>query len=289
MSRFFWDVCIILLGFLVITTAVFMPDIKCSGYCCRTSSRLGASASGRAPFHALPSEQSLAAVARAKGARSGALTVLGAFHQSLTNLDVKHHATYNMLKLGSQKRYKSRFGLITVNGTKGTAADIYGSVLAAQLLARDTDSLIVLNGADSKESPAFVAWSQLATDGVVHWPTSAVSVHKNQHWIAGTYQKLEPTMSKVLLAIFEARLPELKQTKTVFYATSKEREDEIRAAYSNDRSAKVTNTTSAIHAAVLKVLFPAIKVEVDQEQVQADGALAIETVAFAKEVFYHPM
>jgi hypothetical protein len=121
-------------------------------------------------------------------------------------------------------------------------------------------AVLVMNGVDSPESPAFSALNKLVNNGVVEWDEADLFINGNERWISAKMKAVDTSksVSEYLYDVIYKYL-QLKSSPTVYYVTSREREDELRIAYKNDKQFRVTNITTVIHGMILKVLFPAIE------------------------------
>lgn len=76
---------------------------------------------------------------------------------------------------------------------------------------------------------------------------------------ASVVERTDVCVSQILRDIIVARIPVDDKIRTL-YATSLERESEVREAYASDKLYTVSTPTSAIHALVLKSMFPDIHI-----------------------------
>jgi hypothetical protein len=298
----------ILLGFIIIVTAIYLPDINtCDGWCCAkmTASKTAPSGiSGMShatiPYQPRESKVSLNQYTREQsGKESGnntAVLVLENFFSGLATLNIPHQPIYNIAKLAAETRpeksndantatytylHKNKFPLVAISGKKGTAQEIYMAAYLAQALSRENNGILIINGM-TEASPALEAWSKLIEDGIIHWKTEDMFHNENEDWAKGTFTRIDPkkSVSEYLSEILSKYLELTDESKVQYYITSKEREDELRKAYKTDKKFTVNNVTTVFHATVLKVMYPTINIFVES----LVSTIPEETTLFPKAV-----
>ena len=291
-----FDVLWIILGFIVIVTAIYLPLIDtCNGWCCSSSSRKSEHVSGvyRLPYQPRESKQSLQKFTRQTGQKNSgqnsAVMILENFFSGLSTVSISHQPIFNIARLAAELRpessnivegkftyrHKNQFPLIALSGKKGSTEEIYTAAYLAQALAKP-NATVVMNGVTA-DSSAFHAWSRLVHDGIMHWKTEDLYHKDGEHWVVGTYKDLQTKkcVSEYLHDRMSAYVnlgqnegTDLPKTKT-YYVISKEREEELRRAYEKDRHFTVTNLTTAFHAATLKIIYPKLNVTIDDKSLPA--------------------
>lgn len=279
-----YNVLLIIVAFMIVVTAIYLPQIEdssCSSWCCRSTSRATSTHQAQRSDHPLPfqpqeSKASLTQFSREKnGAASGAnsaVMILENLFTGLASLSIPHKPIYSVAKLAAEAQsrdndatftllHKNRFPMVTVSGKRGTAEEIYMTVYMAQTLARE-HAVLILNGLTDASSPAFEALNQLTKDEVLEWNPSDLYQHGDETWISARFKSVN-TSKSVSEHLYDIlyRYLDLAGSSVRYYVISKEREEELRRAYKNDQTFTVTNLTTAFHAAVLKVLFPDLKIE----------------------------
>lgn len=279
MASLLWDVTWVLVGFLIIVTAIYLVQIDtCNGWCCSSSVMKGSSLRGSTlPYQQRQAEKPLHKFSReangsANGSESGVM-ILENFYTGLTTLNVKHHPIYNVPRLAAELRpetegsdhptylHKNKYPMVCLSGKKGTAQEIYMTAYLSQALAKP-NAFLIINGM-SNDSPAFQAWSQLVVNGIIHWKEEDLYQRDNEQWAVGKFKNIDT--QKCVSSYLYDQMKEyigLVEAKTVYYVISSERENELREAYRNDQEFSVHNTTSAFHAAVLKVLIPSLRITI---------------------------
>jgi len=300
-----------IMGFIIIITAIYLPDINsCDGWCC-SSAKASAKANGgdqknmsSFPFQPQDSKISLNQYTREQsGKESGsntAVLVMENFFTGLATLNVPHQPIYNLAKLAAEVRpektpndtdkpiytylHKNKFPLVAISGKKGTAQEIYMAAYMAQALVREQNGVLVINGMTA-DSPALEAWNKLIENEIIHCKVEDVYHNDNEDWAKGTFTEilLTKSVSEYLCEILSEYLSLTEDSKTQYYIISKEREDELRKAYKTDKKFTVNNVTSAFHAAVLKVLYPTINITIDSAATDASDSPNAELYAKATE------
>jgi hypothetical protein len=286
------DALMLFFAVFLLATAIFLPGVNtCDGWCC--SSRTLGSAElndARLPYKTQDAKVPLHKYAREVSEDDGSnstLMILEPFYSSLATLHVGHQPLYNLPRLAAETHKpvgagevgavhcpnKNHFQMVTLSGKRGSADELYYSVYLAQALAKK-DAIIMMNGTADVDAPAWQAWSRLVREGIVHWKLQDHYHHAGQHWVVGRFKQVDPrkAVSEYVSEVFHLYLnlplpqdlnlshPQASPvSETVHYVTSQTREDDVRRAYAKDTSFEVTNVTSAIHGAVLKVLFPKIE------------------------------
>jgi len=296
-----WDITWIIVALMIIVTAIYLPKIEdCDGWCCSSTTREGRALSDSVTLPYLPSESkqplhkfSREAGANESGSRDGVM-ILENFYTGLTTLNIPHQPVFNVARLASDIRpeaaensgiytyvHKNRYPLVALSGKKGSADEIYMTAYMAQALSK-TGSTLIVNGM-TPDSPAFQAWSKLVVNGIIHWRSEDLYHHDTEHWASGTFKDIDPKkcVSEYLYDMM-SEFVELGDSKTRYYIISKEREDELRKAYRQDRRFVVNNTTSAFHAATLKVIYPSLNVSVEalESEDEAEQAIYAKATAF---------
>jgi len=253
----------IFFGLILITTCIYLPDMSiCENWCC--AARTSASSPGSGRWGKKPPKQinkSLNQFSREISGGHSALMVLENMHSGLATLSVSHKPLYNLAKLAANNS-KNKFPLVTVSGKKGTAEDLYMTVYIAQALAKE-NATIIMNGFTSEDSPASQAWQELVKTEVISWNVSDLFQNKEETWVSGKFRKIDvnKAVSEYVYDIIYRYL-DLAQSSIRYYVISKEREEELRQVYKNDKSYEVNNITTVFHAAVLKILFPDIIINI---------------------------
>jgi hypothetical protein len=294
------DIALILIGFFIMVTSIYFPLIdSCDGYCCSSSSssRQKDVADVGIPYKVTPHAQPLNKYTRQldkDAVTPKAVMVLENFFSGLSTLSIAHHPIYNMARIAAEAKLnnayddksgytsmnKNKFPIVAISGKKGTSDEIYYTAVVSQALAKPNAS-IVINGMTS-ESPAFEAWSRLVRDGLIHWKTEDLFNHETETWAKGTYKTINvnTSVSEYIVTVITDYLKPVivDESSTIYYTISKEREDELRVAYKNDKKVTVNNVTGVYHATVLKVLYPTINVTIES------CANADEEAVFTKAV-----
>jgi hypothetical protein len=283
-NHFLFGVLWIFLGVLIMISGIFLPDINtCNGWCCARSAAnksgvLELKTSEPIPFQPQESKVSLNQYAREQGnGKGGAVLVLENFFSGLATLNISHQPIYNIAKIAAEVRsnnsennvtytyiHKNKFPLIAISGKKGTAQEIYMAAYMGQALAREKDSVLIINGMTAY-SPALEAWTRLVDEGLIHWQTTDLFHNETEDWAKGTYAKIDSnkSSSQILCEILSGYL-NLDESKVQYYSISKEREEELRKAYATDKKFMVNNITTVFHAAVLKVIYPTLNITVSE-------------------------
>lgn len=284
-----YNVLLLVVACMVIVTAIYWPvingDAGCGSWCCRygesssddTNRASHREATARLPFQPQESKASLTQFSREQnGAVSGAnsaVMVVEAMFTGLAVLSIPHKPLYSISRLAAEAQssdndttftfqHKHQFPMVTVSGKRGSAEELFMTVYMAQTLARP-GAVLILNGLTDEHSAAFAALLQLVQAGVLAWQPTDLYRHGTETWASARFQAVNPSKA-VSEYLFEmmARFLELSGTPVRYYVISKEREDELRRAYKHDTLFTVHNVTTACHGAVLKVLFPALRLEV---------------------------
>ncbi len=288
---------LMIVAFMIIVTAIYLPWID-SDTC--SAPRL------RSRSHALPyptpreSKMSLTQFSRdLSGRESGqhsAVMVMEPMFTGLSVLSIPSRPVYSIAKLAAESKaapddkfvpvYKHHFPMITVSGKKSTAEELCMTVRMAQTLVKPNGTLI-MNGMD-QDSEAFDALGTLVTEGVLKWNPADLYKSADETWISAKFIAVNPEKC-VSEHIYDEmyRYLGLSDSANTYFVISKTREDELRRAYKSDTSFRVTNTTTAILGAVLKVLFPDIRLALDRPNPSV--ALPVDPAAPTPSVDATPM
>lgn len=294
-NEYLYNALLLIVAFMVIVTAIYWPWINdntnCSSWCCRTGqSRTrheakGTDPSNRMAFTPQDSKATITQFSREQnGATSGsnsAVMILENLFSGLATLSIPHQPIYTISKLAAEVKtgdsdatytsvHKNHFPMVTVSGKQGSAEEIYMTVYMAQTLARE-HAVLILNGLDHDASPAFEALNNLVKDGIVDWQTTDLYRHGGETWASARFKSIQTnkSVSEHLYDILYRYL-DLSGSPVRYYTISKEREEELRRAYKTDTQFVVHNITTAFHGAVLKVLFPNLKLVVEPVNVTPD-------------------
>lgn len=267
---------IVLMAIITVTTLYWPFMTTCNGYCCNTNKTTENSelkSKETIPYQVFESSDPLSRYSRNVGGRPG-IAVLNTFYRGLASITIEHQPLYTIAKLAAQVRpesndkhptfiNKNKFPVITVSGMHGTEQEIYDTVVMAQALAK-SQGVVIVNEV-KPNSPAWHAWQRLIRDGVLHWKEEDLLAHGNQVWVKGRYKSLNTNtaVSEYLYDIMQRYVAIDETDETVYYVISQTRENEIRESYQRDSTFTVTNLTTAFHAAILKVLVPKIKIEIE--------------------------
>jgi len=283
------NVILVILGMMIIVTAIYLPDIHtCTSWCC-TSSRTGRSRSTQndtIPYHPSLSDKNIRDFSRewgesSSGSKSG-VSILENFMTSLMTLHIAHQPIYNIARLAAEVRaengdtvkylHKNMFPLIALSGKKGNADEIYMTSYLSQALCK-TGGALIMNGM-TPDSPALVAWRKLIQNDIIHWKETDLFQNQGEYWAVGTFKQINANKcaSEYMYDMMKYYTTQTEdETKPVdieqpvrYYIISREREDEIRKAYKDDKTYTITNVTSAFHAAILKILIPGISIVVEE-------------------------
>lgn len=268
---------LMIVAFMIIVTAIYLPWINDSSCVARVASWSGRESSFNKQnflqYQPQESKASLTQFSRDLSGREsgqhGAVMILENMFTGLATLSIPQRPIYSIAKLAAESKseddgktftavYKHRFPMVTMSGKQGTAEEIYMTVYMAQTLAKEK-GVLILNGV-MEDSPAFEALNLLVKDGILAWNPVDLFQKGDETWISAKFAAVNTakSVSEYLYDIINRYL-NLSDVPIKYYVISKEREDELRRAYKSDKTFKVENTTTAIHGAVLKVLFPDIK------------------------------
>jgi hypothetical protein len=262
-------------GILMVVLSIYLSGmIDCSAWCCVTTRTDDIRMHSTLKYEPHESKVTLQQFSRDKnGTESGssnALMIMENMYSGIATLFIPHNPLYEISRKAAEVTtssdgkvftpvHKHNFPMVTMCGKKGTPDDIYATVFMSQTMARP-GAVLVMNGVDSPESPAFSALNKLVNNGVVEWDEADLFINGNERWISAKMKAVDTSksVSEYLYDVIYKYL-QLKSSPTVYYVTSREREDELRIAYKNDKQFRVTNITTVIHGMILKVLFPAIE------------------------------
>lgn len=288
-----WSFTLIIVGFIVIVTAIYLPviDNTCNGYCCNSNQRAIRQSNDNhtidLPFQIQKSDVSLSSFARNADKNHitpNALFINERMFSGVSTFHIPHQPIYNLLRTAALCRehktqftyiHKNKFPVVTVCGKTGTREEIYNTVVVSECLAQP-EATIIMNGV-TQDSEAWAAWSKLVADGVVHfYPEKDMYEHREEKWVKGEFKQVNTNkcVGEYVAELFHRVLARNDKQETspnvTHYVISKEKEDELRRAYANDNSFQVTNITSVYHAAVLKVMFPTINIHVPLDDKDKD-------------------
>ena len=296
--QIFWYLMLFFLGFIVIIASIYGTRMyDCSDYCCQrvplSKSRWGGDVFGKPKA----SVESLTNFSRKSQKDSGSdetLAVLMPFFSTLRMLSIPHQPIYTVASYAATSKnnmfpYRNRFTLITVSGKTGRAFELFATIYLAQLLARP-NGVVILSGV-TPDSEAAMAWMQLIEAGILHWSKEDLYEHDDQIWVKGRFKQVESNMSKCVSEYLQEvlnRYLELDNnvTRTRYYFTSKEREDEIREVYQRDTSYLIRNVTGLYHGMILKVLFPSMKIVIGSFESSFDVMVSVDPAMLEEQQLF---
>jgi len=248
----------------------------CTGWCCRIPvTNITNMSTSLIPYQPQSCELTLKSYCKQQHGKYSdtlsAVNVMDNFLSGLTVLSVPHQPIYSICKLATLRNnesgfvHKNTYPFIGISGKRGSRFELYATAFLSQALLRPKNSVLVLTGVTSQDSPAFQAWNDLIQDGIVHWYQTDIFQNGSEFWVKGTMKAIEKktSVSEYLNILFCKYINVTSNIR--YYVTSREREDEIFKAYQNDVSFFVDNVTSAIHGCVLKCLFPKITLSIADE------------------------
>jgi len=274
-------------GLIILMTA---ESPKCTGWCCRLPVP-NESQIIDMPYNPHPSKLNLKSYCKQEHGKYSntlsAVNIMDTFVNGLTVLSIPHQPILSVCKAATLRHnesgfvHKNVYPFVGICGKNGNRFELYATAYLSQALLREKNSVIVMSGVTSKDSPAFGAWNDLIEDGIIHWYQTDIFQDGDEFWVKGTMKSIQnkTCVSEYLNRIF-CRYINVK-SNIRYYVTSREREDEICKAYKNDVSFLVDNVTSALHACVLKMLLPAISITISK---QARALVPEEKELFPKSI-----
>lgn len=259
-----FNILMMVVAFIIIVTGIYLPDIHCTHWCCdnKVANKLD---SIDLTYKPQESKRTLSQFGRDLNGSNGVVMVMENMFSGLANLSIPHNPIYTIAKLAAEIKdgvplRKHKFPLITVSGKRGSVQELYMTVYMAQTLATPKASLI-LNGLTETSSAAFDTLTLLVRDEIIDWNPADMYTHNEEVWVSARFKNIDTSKSvSEYMHDIMTRYLELSGSSVRYYLISKEREDELRNAYKSDTEYTVTNITTAFHAAVLKVLFPNLKI-----------------------------
>ncbi len=254
----------------VLITIWWPTPPSCRGWCCRLSPAV--TKIDQIEFR--PTGKMMQSFCADLPCQPRSVNVIENFCAGFMSLNITHQPLFELAKLAMQLtpetkeadkpvyQHKGNLLFVGISGRNASPTEIlFASYMAHALLA--TNGHLVISGVKENALPIVGALQTLSERQMFHWQKTDVYEHKGQTWTVAKMMRHQPDKS-VSEYIYEicCEYLQISPTKNAikYYSTSLEREKEVRKAYRQDTVFGVCNVTSGIHAFVLKVMFPSIKI-----------------------------